>query len=115
MSGVPASDTSAIFAPCLSLARIAGRTRCRIMLVIGFEWGREAVMRKKPPRHPSILGEHDIGTRERRERAQRHVAEIADGRRDDVKPCARASPAEGSASEARQDKRRSARKAVSSG
>ncbi len=55
-----------------------------IVLVIGLERGRDAVAVEQAMRDARVLGQHDIRLRQGRERPQRHVAEIADGRRDDM-------------------------------
>ena len=55
------------------------------VLVICGDLRRDAVAVEKPPRHPCVLAGDEVGGGECVEGAERHVGEIADRRRDDIK------------------------------
>ena len=59
-----------------------------IVLVIGDERRRDAIMGEQGLGDPRVLRDDGVGRGERRQRPKRNVAEIADRRRDDVKPLA---------------------------
>ena len=66
--------------------QMSGRACRRIVVVIGRERRRDAVAVEELSRHPRILAGDQVGARQRRERPQRDVAEIADRGRDEVQP-----------------------------
>ena len=83
---MPASETSAE-RRAIGQPRKQVRAHDRgIMLVIGDERRRDAVMGEQRFRDPRILGDDRIGGGERGERAERNIAEVADRRRDDMEP-----------------------------
>ena len=86
MSGVPASETSAIAAPSASRRNSAGRALRRIVVVVGRERRGDGVAVEELSRHPRILAGDQVGAGQRVQRAQGDVAEIADRGGDDVQP-----------------------------
>jgi hypothetical protein len=56
------------------------------VIVVGRERGPDAVALEQPRRDARVLAGDEIGRRERRERAQRHVTQVADRRRYQVEP-----------------------------
>ena len=77
----------------LALRDALQRARARlggVVLVIGRERRLDPVAGEQRARDAGVLGEDRVGAGEDRERPQRHVAEIADRRRDDVEARGRA-------------------------
>ena len=57
----------------------------RVVFMIGEELRPQAVAVEEPPRHPRVLAADEVGAREHRERAQRHVRKVPDRRRRHIK------------------------------
>ena len=66
--------------PAASRARSFGRAVGGIVVVVGDERRRNSVALEQPPRHPRILAGDHLDSGQRLQRAQRHIAEIADRR-----------------------------------
>ena len=57
-----------------------------IVLMVGRERRLNSITREQGSRNAGVLGQNPVGASQDRERAQRHVGEVADWRRHDIKP-----------------------------
>ena len=85
MSGVPASEISASACPSAMRSQRARARLGGVVLVIGRERRLDPVAREQRARYAGVLGQDRIRAGQNRQRPQRHVGEVADRRRDDVK------------------------------
>ena len=86
MSGVPASEMSASAWPSAMRLQRARARLGGVVLMIGRERPLNAVTREQRARHAGVLGQDRIGAGEDRQSPQRHVGEVANRRRHDIKP-----------------------------
>ena len=86
ISGVPASDTSAIAAPSRQPLQQLRPGGLRVVLVIGRQRRRNQKPVEQLARNSGVLAGDQVAAGERLERAQGDVAEVPDRRRDQIKP-----------------------------
>ena len=84
ISGVPASDTSATASPAASRCQELRPRRRGVVLVIGRQRRRDAVMVEQLAGDARVLAGDQVGGGQRFERPQRDVAQVADRGRDQM-------------------------------
>ena len=77
-SGVPASETRATASPCGEPRQELGPRRCGVVLVVGGQRRRNAVVVEQPARDAGVLAGDDVGRGERFQRPDGDVAQVPD-------------------------------------
>ena len=83
---MPASETSAIAAPSASRRSSSGPRLRGVVVVVGRERRRDAVVVEQLAGHARVLAGDQVGGGQHLERPQRDVAQIADRGGDEVQP-----------------------------